>query len=170
LKGKLTGVWGDGIDHIARAEGWVKHRPSYFDLKVKFEQKDGVMLQKHRLQFMPLQSGNVEVGLAYRYKKKEDKNSVGVLGVAVRMKGENWKIPVRYYPEINLFHSKPAYRSGRLRTDCQIIFDHHDNSGSLRPGVDWKISRYFSAGTEARFYDNPEKNYIGLRLSLMAKN
>ncbi len=148
----------------------MKHRPSYLDLKVKFEKKDGVTLQKHRLQFMPLQFGNTEVGLAYQYKKKENDDEVDALGVAVRVTGENWKIPARYYPEINLFHSKPVYKSGKLLADCQIIYDYHENTGSLRPGLDWRIAGCFYAGAEARVYENLEDNYYGLRLSLMIKN
>jgi len=170
LKAQITGVWGDGINQIGRLEGWIKHQPGYLDLKVKFEDKDGNGLQKHRIQFMPVEITNTDLGLAYRYKKKENSAASTALGLAIRVKGKNWKIPLRYYPELNLFHSKPVYKQGNLRADLRITYDHQDHSGSMRPGIDWKIARYFSFGIEARIDDNSDKNYVGVRLKLIAKN
>jgi len=170
LKGQLMGVVGAGIDSITRAEGWMKHMPSYLDLKLKFEQRDGSRLKKYRLQFLPLQLGYTASGLAYRYQKKEGTQGVDALGLAIRARGTRWVFPARYYPEIHLFHSKPVYRHGKIYTDCQITYDVQDNEGSIRPGVDWHFTRYFSAGGESRIYTDSDRNYIGIRLKLTARS
>jgi hypothetical protein len=148
----------------------VKHTPSHSDLKLKFEQRDGSHLRKYRIQFLPLRLGNTASGLAYRYQKKEGSQSVDAEGLAIRAKGDRWVFPVRYYPEIRLFHSKPAYRHGKIYADCQITYDVQDKDGSVRPGVDWRITRYFSAGGEARICNDSDRNYIGIRLKLTARS
>ncbi|MDL1978287.1 MAG: hypothetical protein LWX52_09365, partial [Deltaproteobacteria bacterium] len=151
-------------------EGWIKHKPTYLDFKLRVERKNNKNFQKYRLQFMPLEFGIAEFGIAYRYLKKEDSKGDDGLGMAIRLKGKNWKIPARYYPDLKLIHSKPMVRCRSIYADCQIIYYHEKETGSLRPGVDWKLTPNISIGVEARFYDDSDKNYIGLRLKLMAEH
>lgn len=168
-KGKLTFVAGSGVDEIYRAEGWLAYDPLSLDLKVKLEQKNQRALGKARIQLLPIRLDGTAWGLAVRYQKRERDSGVGALGAAMRVEGEGWKWPVRYYPELNLFHSKPVMRHGRLRADCQIVYDHKEDDGSLRPGMDWSFTDHFSVGLEGRAYSDPNKNYLGVRLSLSGK-
>jgi hypothetical protein len=168
-KGKLTFIAGSGVDEIYRAEGWLKHKPSVSDLKLKLEQKNQRGLVKARVQLLPITIGRHNAGIAFCYQRKERANGETGLGVAVRFNGERWKWPIRYYPDLYLFHSKPVIRFGRLRADCQIIYNHDEDDGSLRPGMDWSLTNHFSVGFEGRAYSDPEKNYLCIRLSLSGK-
>lgn len=170
FKGRLSAISGFGVDYILRAEGWGKYTPAFLDFKARVENKNGQGFQKYRLQFMPLKVRNSEWGMAVRYLKKEGQEGAHGIGVAIRVWGEHWKIPFRYYPKLKLIHSKPQVKYGKLRADCQIIDYHEREVWSLRPGVDWKFTKHFSIGIEGRAYNESEKNYLGLRLRWMDKN
>jgi hypothetical protein len=169
IRGRLTFVAGTDVDEIYRAEGWIRHSPSHLDFKLKLEDKDRQGLVKARIQYLPFPLGQHAAGFAARYQEKENADGVGALGLAVRFNGKQWKWPIRYYPRLNLFHSKPVVKSGHLRADCQIIFYHAEDEGSLRPGVDWLLTNSFSVGVEGRAYSDPDKNYFGVRLALQGK-
>ena len=169
LKGRLSLISGSGVDYIARGEGWIEYTPAFLDFKGRVESKNGKEFQKYRLQFMPLKYKNFEYGLAIRYLKKEGRDGTHGIGVAFRVWGEHWKVPFRYYPDLKLIHSKPQFKYGKFRADCQIIDYHEREVWSLRPGMDWKFTRHFSVGLEGRAYSVPEKNYLGLRVQWTVK-
>ena len=168
-KGKLTFVAGSGVDEIYRAEGWLKHEPSFLDLKLKLEQKNQSGLVKARLQFLPFALHSQRAGFAARYQREESADAETGVGMAVRFKGERWNWPIRYYWNLHLFHSKPVIRFERLNADCQIVYDLKNDEGSLRPGIDWSVTNYFTVGFDGRAYTETDKNYLGLRVSLRAQ-
>lgn len=108
-------------------------------------------------------------GVAARYLKKEGEDGAHGFGVAFRVWGEHWKVPFRYYPDLKLIHSKPKIKYGKLSADCQIIDYHELEVWSLRPGVDWMLTKHFSVGMEGRAYSESEKNYLGIRLRWVDK-
>lgn len=92
------------------------------------------------------------------------------LGLALRYKNKSWKIPIRYYPELNLIHSKPVYKPSKLRLESLTLYDVVENRWIIRPAADWQLTHFFSTGIEARFDKESDKNYIGLRLRLGYKS
>jgi len=164
LKGRISLLSGWGVSTIVRGEGWVKYKPYSLDFKGRLELKNGTEFQKYRLQYMPLHYQNLRYGMAVRYRKKEGKPSAWGIGVALKLTGDSWKIPFRYYPDLKLIHTKPQIKWGQWHADCQILDYHARNVWSVRPGIDWRFHPALSIGMEGRVYSKSKKNYLGLRL------
>lgn len=169
IYGRVSAVFGDSAEEIYRAEAKWLNDVLNTDINLIFQNKDGENAQKHRVQFLPIKFDNAKFGLSYRWSKKQNDESQDALGLAMRFKSKHWKLPIRYYPELNLIHSKPAYKINKLRLECLTLYDIEKGQGTIRPAADWLFKPYFSTGIEARVDEDSDKNYIGLRLRLRLK-